>query len=215
MFVNWTSLHFLRWLELVTIFICTPVLLWLLVTELNTWLMPVLVLVSLICLTLLLLDPSFKRFRLTNISAFRQHMSTSLFVFIPSSIGILLLFYFISPDVAFSLPLQHTELWVMTLLIYPVVSVLPQEIIFRTFFFHRYKGIIPNKYGRWVISTLCFALAHVVYGNWIAVILSIVAGAFFGYRYMHTRSTPIVIIEHTLWGSLLFSTGAGMYFLMQ
>lgn len=210
-----SPLHFKRWLELVLIFLCTPVLLFSFVTNLSFWLMPILGTLGVACLLLLLLDPSFKRFRLTNVADFRQHLRTSLLVFIPSATVILLSLYAIAPDFAFSLPLQHTELWIVTLLIYPIVSVLPQEIIFRTFFFHRYKSIIPSKYGRWVISTLCFALAHVVYGNWVAVILSILAGAFFGYRYMHTRSTPLVIIEHTLWGSLLFSTGVGMFFLSQ
>ncbi len=215
MLITQSSLHVKRWLELVFIFLCMPVLLFTLVTDLNLWLMPVLGMVGITCLLLLLLDPSFKRFRLTNVSEFRQHLRTSLSVFVPSAALILLTLYAIAPDFAFSLPLQHTDLWIMTLLIYPIVSVLPQEIIFRTFFFHRYKGIIPSKYARWIISTFCFALAHVVYGNWIAVVLSILAGAFFGYRYMHTRSTPVVIIEHTLWGSLLFSTGVGMFFLSQ
>ena len=208
-------MQLIRWLELVIIFLCSPILLYLLVPGLGSWLMPILGVIGIVCLALLLLDPSFKRSRLTNVSIFRHHLRTSLLVFIPSAVLILLALYTIAPEFAFSLPLQHTELWITTLLIYPVVSVLPQEIIFRTFFFHRYKSIISSKNWRWFVSTICFALAHVVYGNWIAVVLSIFAGAFFGYRYINTRSTPVVIFEHTLWGSLLFSTGIGMFFLTQ
>ncbi|NMP30776.1 CPBP family intramembrane metalloprotease [Thalassotalea sp. M1531] len=208
-------MHILRWLELTAFFLCTPLLLMRLVSDLNTWLMPILGAIGMVCLVLLLVDPTFKRFRLINIVEFRQHFRSSILLFIPSATLLLVVLYSIAPEHAFTLPLQHTQLWLLTLLIYPLVSVVPQEIIFRTFFFHRYKKIIPSKAWRWIASSMCFGLAHVVYANWIAVILSMFAGILFGYRYMQTRSTPIVILEHTLWGSLLFSTGIGMFFLTQ
>ena len=121
--------------------------------------------------------------------------------------------YLLAPDILFNLPSQHLELWLLTLMLYPIVSVLPQEVIFRTYFFHRYKHIIPSKTHRWLLSSLTFGLAHIVYGNWIAVVLSSVAGALFGYRYMQTRSTLLVIVEHTLWGTFVFTIGLGAYFL--
>lgn len=108
-------------------------------------------------------------------------------------------------------PLNEPWMWVATLLIYPVVSVIPQEIIFRTYFFHRYKKILPSKYARWALSTFVFGLAHLVYGNWIAVVISWFGGAIFGYRYMQTNSTPVVVIEHAIWGSFLFTIGLGSY----
>ena len=54
-------------------------------------------------------------------------------------------------------------------------------------------------------------LVHLVYGNWIAMILSWFGGALFGYRYMQTRSTPVVVVEHAIWGSFIFTIGLGSY----
>lgn len=121
--------------------------------------------------------------------------------------------YWLAPDLLFSLPSQQMQFWLITLALYPIVSVIPQELIFRTFFFHRYKHIIPSKNIRWLLSTFSFALCHLVYGNWIAVALAAVGGAIFGYRYITTRSTLVVIIEHTLWGSYIFTIGIGVYVL--
>ena len=121
--------------------------------------------------------------------------------------------YILKPQLLFLLPLEHTQLWLGTLLIYPICSVVPQEIIFRTFFFHRYKGIIPSKQARCLLSSASFALAHAIYGNWLAVLLSGIAGLLFGYRYLTTRSTLVVVVEHSIWGSYLFTVGIGIYFL--
>ena len=202
-----------RWLELFIVFILSPLLFFLMVSDIDTWLMPMLFSVGGICLYLLLRDNQFKRFRLWNTDNFRAHLLQSLKLFIPCAGLTTLIIYLIAPDLLFNLPTQHLELWLLTLIIYPIVSVLPQEVIFRTYFFHRYKRIIPSKTHRWLLSSLSFGLAHIVYGNWIAVALSAAAGAVFGYRYMQTRSTLLVVVEHTLWGSFMFTIGLGAFFL--
>ena len=203
----------LRWLELFFVFILSPFLFFLMVSDIDTWLMPMLFSVGGICFCLLLKDNQFKRFRLWNTENFSQHLKQSLKLFIPCAGITTVLVYLFAPDLLFNLPSNHLELWLLTLIIYPIVSVLPQEVIFRTYFFHRYKGIIPSKNHRWLLSSLSFGMAHLVYGNWIAVALSGIAGAVFGYRYMQTRSTLLVVVEHTMWGSFVFTIGLGAFFL--
>ncbi|MEH6709730.1 MAG: CPBP family intramembrane glutamic endopeptidase, partial [Paraglaciecola polaris] len=160
-------------------------------------------------------DVNFKRFRLWHTDAFWLHIRASLKVFVPVAIALALLVYFFAPHILFKLPREDVQFWLLTLAIYPIVSVIPQEVIFRTFFFHRYKHIIPSKNIRWALSTVSFSLAHVVYGNWIAVGLSFIGGGLFGYRYIKSRSTLVVVVEHTLWGSYLFTLGVGVFLLTQ
>ncbi|MFT6897348.1 MAG: membrane protease YdiL (CAAX protease family) [Paraglaciecola sp.] len=208
-------MQLLRWSELTVIFLFSPLLVLFLVSDYDTWLMPLLGLMAGYCLFLLMRDVNFKRFRLWHTEEFWFHIGKSLKLFVPVALVLAIAVYVFAPDILFILPREEWRFWLLTLAIYPIVSVIPQELIFRTFFFHRYKQIIPSKNIRWLLSTASFSLAHVVYGNWIAVGLASAGGALFGYRYIHTRSTLVVVVEHTLWGSYLFTLGIGVFLLTQ
>ncbi|WP_284217703.1 CPBP family intramembrane glutamic endopeptidase [Agaribacter marinus] len=204
-----------RWLELFGLFFISPVIIVLLIQDIDAWLMPMLGFMGVVCLSLLLVDKQFKRFRLWHTQNIKSHLRSSVRFFAPWACLLTLGIYFIFPDYFLALPIQNNSLWLITLLIYPLVSVIPQEIIFRTYFFHRYKNILPSKTGRLLVSSFCFGLAHIVYGNWIAVAVTWVGGLIFGYRYIQTRSTLVVIIEHSMWGSFLFTIGLGAFLLTQ
>ena len=196
-------MHLLRWSELTVLFLCTPLLILFLVSDYDTWLMPLLILMGGYCLLLLWKDVDFKRFRLWHTDDFWQHFGATLKVFVPCAIALAMLVYYFAPQILFKLPREDLQFWLITLAIYPIVSVIPQE------------RIIPSKNMRWALSTISFSLAHVVYGNWIAVGLSCIGGILFGYRYMQTRSTLVVVVEHSLWGSYLFTLGVGVFLLTQ
>ena len=196
------------------VFLGIPVLVYLTIIDLSTWLMPLLGVTGLACLGILLADNQFKRFRLWNLNGIGAHFCAALKLFLPWACLVSIAIYMLYPEIFLALPMQEPAFWLLTLLIYPLVSVIPQEIIFRTYFFHRYKHILPSKQARWAFSTFFFGIAHVVYGNWIAVVLSWVGGGIFGYRYMQSRSTVVVVLEHSLWGSFLFTIGLGAFFLV-
>lgn len=204
-----------RWLEMGTVFWGLPAVVILTMSEPEKWMLPVLIATGVVCVLLLLRDRKFKRFRLYHTLHLRQHLLSLLKLFIPLAIGMSMLLYWIKPELLFFLPSQKTEFWLLTLAVYPVFSVLPQELIFRTFFFHRYKKIMPSKTWRLGMSSSSFAFAHLIYGNWVAVALSAVAGVVLGYRYIQTRSTLVVVIEHAVWGCFLFTLGIGVFLLHQ
>lgn len=110
----------------------------------------------------------------------------------------------------FTLPRENLTDWLMLLLLYPLLSVIPQELIFRTYFFHRYKRIMPSKWLRIIISASVFALAHIVYANWVAVSLAFIGGLLFAYTYAQSRSTFACVLEHSLWGIWMFTLGMGI-----
>ncbi len=108
---------------------------------------------------------------------------------------------------------NRPHVWQRVMLLYPLLSVLPQEIAYRTFFFHRYGPLFAGH--RWaliLINGLLFGFGHVMFGNWIAVAGTMVTGMLFAYRYDATRSLWAVWLEHTLWGWLVFTVGLGGYF---
>lgn len=99
------------------------------------------------------------------------------------------------------------------MILYPVVSVYPQELIYRAFFAHRYAALLPLEGTRVVVGAALFALGHVFFPRpWIAMSLTFVGGLLFGYHYEESRSLLLASIEHALFGQLCFTVGLARYF---
>ena len=117
------------------------------------------------------------------------------------------------PDQFLSLPLNRPKLWRRVMLLYPVLSVVAQELIYRPFFFHRYGPLFGRS--RWLliaVNALAFGLAHIIYGSYVSLALTTVLGVILAWRYDRTRSFWAVWLEHALYGCLVFTIGLGGYF---
>jgi len=110
------------------------------------------------------------------------------------------------------LPLDKTYIWLGIVVIYPLFSVLPQEILYRTFFFERYKSIFTAKHTLVFASALTFSFGHIIFHNVIAILLTFFGGLMFAYTYHKRESLTLVSIEHTLYGVLVFTLGFGSFF---
>ena len=121
----------------------------------------------------------------------------------------------VAPQRLFAMPSTETSAWLTLILLYPFTSALPQELAFRTLFFHRYRSLLPSR--PWLavaINAALFGFAHIIYRNPVSVLLTCLLGVLLGYRYLRTRSLWLVWIEHTLYGELVFTVGLGHYFLL-
>ncbi len=116
------------------------------------------------------------------------------------------------PQRLFSLPLQNPAFWLLIMFAYPLLSVIPQEIIFRLFFMERYKHIFNRREMMILASGLAFGLAHLIFQNWVAPLLTAVGGVLFALTYSRHKSLALVSLEHALFGDFLFTVGLGFYF---
>lgn len=198
--------------EFVLLFIVLPIVVYFLRHTVAPYLLLCLITILLWCLLSLVTDPRFKRFRLWNLEKLREFLPNVMKTFLLAAFVITLASWWFTPQWLFSLPLEQTLMWIALLFLYPVLSAWPQEVIFRTYLFHRYKHIFKSKNLRAWLSALSFALAHLMFANWIAVVGSFFAGLVFAYTYMHSRSTLLVTLEHSLWGCWLFTAGLGIHF---
>ncbi len=117
------------------------------------------------------------------------------------------------PERFLAFPTQRYQTYERVMILYPLVSVLTQELVYRTFFFHRYGPLFGEL--RWAmvfINGALFGFAHIVFDNYVAMIGTWVIGTLLAYRYATTRSFWAVFIEHTLWGWLVFTVGLNKYF---
>ncbi|MEM6780757.1 MAG: CPBP family intramembrane glutamic endopeptidase [Pseudomonadota bacterium] len=95
---------------------------------------------------------------------------------------------------------------------YPIVSALPQEFVFCSFFFARYAPFFKSGWPMILASAVIFAYAHVLYINPVAPTLGFLAGLIFALTYAKTKSLALVTIEHGLYGNSMFLIGLGWYF---
>lgn len=172
---------------------------------------PAIWLLAAICLLVLLRDPTFERRQLWNAGGVRRAarlVGLSFAVAAPVLAGVLLMF---EPDRLFSLPRRNPTLWAIIMVGYPILSVYPQELAFRAYFFHRYAAIFPSKLLI-LASALAFGYAHIILHNWIAILFTTVGGLLFATTYARTRSLLATCLEHALYGCYIFTVGWGWYF---
>ncbi len=120
--------------------------------------------------------------------------------------------YFYDPDRMLYLVYNKPQIIPFLLVLYPVLSALPQEFIFCSFFFDRYAPFFKTERRKIIASAIVFAYAHVLFINPVAPILSFIGGYIFASTFAQTRSLALVTIEHGLYGNFLFVIGLGWYF---
>lgn len=134
-----------------------------------------------------------------------------LLCFIPFALFLTIFTLYRVPQLFLSLPATRPELWVSIMLLYPPLSVLPQEIIGRCFFLRRYAPLMREK-TLIIVSAAAFGWMHFIMQNWEAVAFSAVGGWLFADTYTRTRSLCAVFWEHTLYGCFIFTIGLGYFF---
>ena len=135
-----------------------------------------------------------------------------LFVCLLTVPGLIGLLWLLKPDALFSLAGQQPKLWLLIMVAYPLASVWPQELIYRAYFFARYRPLFGGGRGLVLASASVFAFGHVVFHNWPAVALTFCGGWLFGQTYRRTDSLLAVAVEHTLYGCAIFTIGYGQFF---
>jgi len=129
--------------------------------------------------------------------------------FLGIAIVTLLFVWFTDKESLFAVLLNKPKLWVLILLFYSLFSVYPQELLYRTFFFKRYKTLFKNEYVFIFINALLFSLAHLFFKNTLVLLLTFIGGVLFAFTFKKTKSTFLVSIEHSIYGCWLFTVGMG------
>jgi len=151
-------------------------------------------------------------FGLAGNRGFIRGLPVVLIRFLLCSVILFILVRILAPDRLFSFMKTRPDIYIPVMLFYPLFSVIPQELIFRVFFFYRYRRLFSSEYGWIVGNAIVFSWAHIIFANPIALGSTFLAGLFFAWTYARTRSFYLVCVEHALYGSLVWTVGIGGYF---
>ncbi len=192
--------------ELFLLFVLLPVSLTL---SYPFWIKGLLVFISFLYVLVLMLRVERVSFKIEKHLPWKSFWKRILFQFIGVAIITTIYVLFMDANKLFCVPLNKPKVWVIILLVYTFLSVWPQEIIYRTFFYARYERLFQNRKLLIFINAIIFSLAHLFFRNTLVIILTFIGGLLFGITYLKTKSTLLVSIEHAIYGNWLFTVGMG------
>lgn len=160
----------------------------------------------------LLRAPVFDRSRLWNAPALAPHLAAILGIFAVAAFALWLGVHRFAPQLEWSFVRTNPTFWAVVMVAYPVLSVYPQGILYRAFFFERYAALFPGKWPMILASAAAFAFLHIIFRNGLAVSLTFAGGLLFAARYAQRGSLFASSFEHALYGCWLFTVGLGPYF---
>ena len=191
---------------------------------------PVLWVAAAVGVAALFLDRSFDRFSMVDLRGFRAGLPGVLLrasgVFVALVAAALLSPPFpttaTSPDGTrilsevpirlFEFPRERPGLWLAVVALYPILSVAPQTVLYRTLLVHRYAPLFTRRATLILAGGLAFGFAHVLFRNAIAPALTLAGGLVLMAAFTRHRSTPLSWLEHSLYGISVFTVGLGRWF---
>ncbi|WP_367646932.1 CPBP family intramembrane glutamic endopeptidase [Ruegeria arenilitoris] len=116
------------------------------------------------------------------------------------------------PDAAFFLLIHRPEMLAFIWVGYPLLSALPQELLFRPLFYRRYHGILPTGRAADVLNAAIFSFAHLMYWSWIVAVMTFAGGLLFSWAYRKRGSFFYAVLLHAIAGNIIFAAGLGIFF---
>lgn len=161
-------------------------------------------------------DSRFDRKRLWNSAPLASKSVAMLSLFAVVALLLWVGVHLLAPQLEWSFMRQHPAFWAALMVLYPVLSVYPQGLLYRAFFLRRYAELFPpTPMGGWallVASAAVFGFLHIIFRNSLAMVLTFFGGILFAWRYAETGSLLTSSVEHALYGCWLFTVGLGEYF---
>lgn len=199
-----------KWIEICFLFIITPVVLFL---ELPVLYKVIYLLLGVIYITLIsIFIENFSRVKLDRKLKKKTFISIGIRFLVIALLTILPL-YFQNKEALFNVMLNKPTLWLKFSGVYILFSVIPQELIYRTFFVKRYQELIKNEVVFILINSILFSFAHIWFQSWVVLGFTFIGSLLFIKTYLKTKSTWLVILEHSIYGVWLYTVGYGELFM--
>ena len=173
---------------------------------------PALWLLMAYCLVRLLGDPAFDRSALWKADLLPAAAPQILAIFAACAALVSAGVYVLAPGMLFNFVRRAPGFWALVMMLYPILSVYPQGIVYRAFFFERYRPLFPNPELLIAMSAIAFGFAHIIFRNPVAVVFTLAGGLLFAWRYAGTGSLAVSSFEHALYGCFMFTIGLGEFF---
>lgn len=198
----------LLWIEFLGLFVGAPIAVALLLPP--SQMFPALLALTVVGLILLHLTPGFQWRRLWDGTVSWRILGIFAGITFAGGVAVML---WRAPGQLFLLVEEQPWLMLSIALLYPPVSALPQELLFRPLFFRRYAALLPRPHNlRIALNAAIFSLAHLMYWSWVVAAMTFVGGLVFAWAYLRSGGFVMALVLHSVAGVILFAVGLGIYF---
>ena len=197
-------------IEFTVIFVVVPLLIY--YRRIPNLPIPYLLITAFGAFLLLRRDATFGLSQLTHWGNVQPFLTTILIRDAVRLVGLGIAVYLMAPQLLFSLIRRSPGLWALIFLLYPLVSVYPQELLYRAFFLHRYQPLFGRGWGMLLASAMAFGFVHIIFRNSLAVALCMIGGFLFSLTYQASGSLLLACLDHAIFGNFLFTIGLGQFF---
>ena len=195
-------------IELILLFICIPIIL---VINISLYIKLLVPLIGVIYCSIVILKNKLISFsdlyKIKSKKVWKPLVIKTFILIILSSISMFLF----NEEKLFLVIKNNPVLWLSVCFFYSVFSVLPQELLYRSFFFKRYSVLFKNTTFLILINALLFSLAHTLFLNIYISALTLIGGFAFALTYQKNKSLLFTSIEHAIYGCWIFTLGIGEY----
>jgi membrane protease YdiL (CAAX protease family) len=202
------------WTELCCLYLLGPIGLTILLRFelLNISTVP-LVFFALFILSIVLLakTPSFKWRSLLPSSWWPEWRAVVVFLLISATLMGLTI-QLTNPNHFFGFPRRAPEIYLIVMGLYPILSVIPQGIIYRVLFFNRYGELFSDIRITLLMSAIAFCFAHLPFQNLFAVCLTFFGAVVFNWAHHVRGSFWTANLLHIVGGWCIWTIGLNQYF---
>tara|TARA_R110002096_G_scaffold119038_5_gene257775 strand:- start:3520 stop:4134 length:615 start_codon:yes stop_codon:yes gene_type:complete len=196
----------MRWLELAILFVGLPIVMAYAIDP--SWMWIVLLSAGLVAIVLLYFTEGFTWHSLRQGTInWRASAILGIVTLVIASV----LCWWLLPDRLFFLARERWYLLPILAVAYPIILVLPQELIFRPLFFKRYGGLFGNETQAIWVNAILFSFAHLMYFHWVVFAMTFVGSFIFARGYLR-GSFPQAMLDHSIAGLMVFVSGLGWLF---
>lgn len=196
----------IRWIELLALFVGLPIIVALFVDPTKMW--TILLSAGAVSIVLLHLTDGFRwRSLLDGQINWRAAFALGGITLIASTV----LCWWLLPDRLFLLVRERPLFLPVLAIAYPIILVLPQELIFRPLFFKRYGHLFPTQNVAILVNAILFSLAHLMYWHWVVLLLTFIGSFIFARGYLR-GSFKQALVDHSIAGLMIFVSGLGWLF---
>ena len=207
------------WSEFVALFVGLPLLMAAYFDRMMAWgtlgsfsLIATIWVLAGVAAALLAVTPGFTFRRIFNGTIFREWRLIVGYAVLSATASVVFVLLLL-PERLFDLPLEHTVLWLIIVIAYPLLSALPQELIYRSLFFERYGVLFPTMIAAVAANGAAFGLGHLFFMNPVTIAMTALGGALIGWAYLtRGRSLMLAWVLHSLAGQIIFTSGIGIFF---
>ena len=195
-----------RWVELIVLFVGVPFVLAVCLPPRALY--PVLTASGVVGIIMLHFTRGFRWHELFGAFRWGEILTLGLATFLVSSLFCLL----ILPERLWFTLIQAPQVMRWIVIVYPIVQVVPQELVYRALFFERYGNMFSSRKQAIFVNALLFAFGHLMYWHPIVFTASFFGSVIFPHAYFRPRGFIQACALHGIAGTAIFASGLGWLF---